>query len=77
MLNHEVSFHQYADVTQIYYSARKGAEFRIGDGFFFLCRDLVIIDFFGNLRRAVKLVLNSPTRQYSGQRWSVAHTIRK
>ena len=29
---------------------------------FFSCRDLVIIDFFGNLRRAIKLVLNSPTR---------------
>ena len=26
------------------------------------CHDLVIIDFFGNLRRAIKLVLNSPTR---------------
>ena len=29
---------------------------------FFSCRDLVIIDFFGNLKRAIKLVLNSPTR---------------
>ena len=41
-----------------YYSAWKGAEFRIRDRFFsgfFLCRD-----FFGNLRRAVKLVLNLP-----------------
>ena len=48
-----------------YYSVRKGAELRIGDGLFFFllfsCRDLVIIDFFGILRRAIKLVLNSPT----------------
>ena len=29
---------------------------------FFSCCDLVIIDFFGNFRRAIKLVLNSPTR---------------
>ena len=29
---------------------------------FFSCRDLVIINFLGNLRRAIKLVLNSPTR---------------
>ena len=48
----------------IKYSAREGAELRIRDGFFsfFSCRDLVIIDFLGNLRRAIKLVLNSPTR---------------
>ena len=47
-----------------FYSARKGAEFRIRDGFFFVffsCRDLVIFDFLCNLRRAIKLVLNSPT----------------
>ena len=29
--------------------------------FFFCCRNHVIIDFLGNLRRAIKLVLNSPT----------------
>ena len=46
--------------------------------FFFSCRDLVIIDFFGNLRRAIKLVLNSPTRLSTVVSvWSVAHTIRK
>ena len=56
------------------------AEFRIRDGFFFFfsCRDLVIIVFFGNLRRAIKLVLNSPTRLSTVVSvWSVAHTIRK
>ena len=45
-----------------HYSARKGAEFRIRDGFFFSffsCRDLVIIDFFCNLRRAIKLILTN------------------
>ena len=34
-------------------------------GFFcslFSCRDLVIIDFCGNLKRAIKIVVNSPTR---------------
>ena len=42
----------------------KGAELTVRDGIFsfFSCRDLVIINFFGNLRRAIKLVLNSPTR---------------
>ena len=52
-------------VDRFHYLARKGAELRIRDGFFscfFSCRDLVIIHFFGNLRRAIKLVLNSPTR---------------
>ena len=48
------------------YSARKRAELKIRDGFlffsFFSCRDLVIIDFFGNLRRAIKFEFNSPTR---------------
>ena len=53
---------------------------RIRDGFFlfFSYRDLVIIHFFGNLRRAIKLVLNSPTRLTTVVSvWSVAHTIRK
>ena len=41
------------------------AELRIRDGLFFSfssCGDLIIIDFFGNSRRAIKLVLNMPTR---------------
>ena len=47
-----------------FYSAGRGSSlgFETGVFSFFSCRDLVIIDFFGNLRRAIKLVLNSPTR---------------
>ena len=51
--------------AEINYSARKGVELRIRDGFFslFSCRDLGLIVFFDNLRRAIKLllVLNSPS----------------
>ena len=49
-------------VNTYFYSARKGAELRIRGRVFFSCRDLVIIDFFRNSRRDIKLVLNSPTR---------------
>ena len=62
--------------TRFFTSARRGpSRFFFS---FFSCRDLVIIDFFGNLKRAIKLVLNSPTRLSTVVSVGpVAHTISK